>query len=548
MIRPVILTLLALVLTAGSTSAQPAGKPRLAPPPAVPLFDNLGAHHHAITATPLAQRYFDQGLRLVYAFNHDEAIAAFRTAAQLDTTCAMCWWGIALALGPNINVPMDSAQLAPALDAVRAARARAAHASPGERAYIDAVALRYSPDPKARRGALDSAYARAMGEVARRDPDDADAATLYAEALLDLRPWDYYAADGTPRPGTAEVVSVLEGVLRRVPNHPGACHYYIHAVEASARPDRALPCADRLASLMPGAGHLVHMPAHIYMRVGRYADAVAANRHALHADRSLIDRRHPEGLYPLLYPAHNAHFLWSAATMAGESAVALQAAREAGEAVPLDVIRQNPPFEFILPTPYVALARFGRWEELLREPAPPEDLRYTTGLWHYARGLAYAATDRPDSARAERTALAAIAAATPADRVVSLNSAATLLRLATNALDGELAARQGDAAAAVRSLTAAVQLQDGLTYDEPPGWYYPVRQSLGAVLLRAGQAKEAEAVYREDLRRNPENGWSLFGLARSLRAQGRASDAAAVDARFARAWAQADVKLEESRF
>ena len=519
-----------------------------APSDSVPLYTNLGTHHHAITTgVPLAQQYFDQGLRLAYGFNHEEAINSFRTAARLDPDCAMCYWGIAFALGPNINLPMDSSANAPALAAVREARARLAHASEPERAYIAAIAQRYSEDPGRSRASLDTAYANAMRELRRRYPRDDDAATLFADAAMNLAPWNYWTADGQPRPGTADLLATLELVLRRDPDHPGACHYYIHAVEASFQPERAVPCAERLPSLMPGAGHLVHMPAHVYMRVGRYGDAVHANEHAAHADEAFFERRPAVGFYQFYY-VHNLHFLWAAAQMSGQSEAAVRAAGQVAQTATPDVIRQAPPFEFVFPTPLLALVRFGKWEDILREPAPPADLRYSRGIWHYARGRAFTANGRLEEAAREADSLAAILAATPADQVLGFNTAANLLGVAVHTLAGEMAAKRGDADNAVRELEEAVRSEDGLAYDEPPPWYYPVRQSLGAVLLTAGRAPEAETVYREDLKRNPENGWSLFGLARALHAQGKHTAAAQVDARFKKAWQGADVTLVASRF
>jgi len=515
--------------------------------PHTPLIENLGKLHHPIsTSVPLAQRYFDQGLLLTYGFNHEEAINSFREAARLDSTCAICYWGVAFALGPNINIPMDPSVTARALEAVRAARARSSHASPLERAYIEAVAVRYSSDTARSRAALDSAYAAAAGDLWRRFPTDDDAGALYADALMNLAPWNYWQADGTARPGTQTIVATLEQVLRRNPNHIGACHFYIHAVEASFEPQRALPCAERLPGLAPGAGHLVHMPAHIYMRVGRYADAVTANEHAAHTDETFIERRHPTGPYSFYY-AHNLHFLWAATQMEGRSAESLRAARALAKSVPPELIRQVPPFEYLVSTPLLALVQFGKWDDVLREPEPPEGLRYSRAIRHYARGRAFAARKQVDQAAAELDSVTTIRVAIK-DATLGFQTAGSLLGVAAHALRGEIAAQRSDTGVAVRELEEAVRLQDALIYDEPPAWYYPVRQSLGAVLLTAGRASDAEAVYREDLKRNPENGWSLFGLAQALRAQGKTTDATGVDERFRRAWARADVVLTASEF
>ncbi|HET7600357.1 MAG TPA: hypothetical protein VFK09_08695 [Gemmatimonadales bacterium] len=516
-----------------------------APAAAPPLYDNLGTLHHAVTASAEAQSYFDQGLRLVYAFNHDEAIASFKEGARRDPGCAMCWWGVALALGPNINLPMDTSAVAPAMDAVRRAQSLADRVSPAEREYIEAVARRYSDAKDPDRAPLDSAYANAMRDVARAHPDDPDAQALYAESLMDLQPWSYYTAGGKPKGRIGEITSTLEATIAKHPDHPGACHYYIHAVEASLQPERALRCAERLAELMPGAGHLVHMPAHIYMRLGRYADAARHNEHALAADHALIERRHPAGLYPVMYPTHNQHFLWAAYTMMGRSADAIAAAEKVGSALPVEVYKQFPFVQFLAPTPYFALARFGKWDELLRAPAPDPspELRYVTGMWRYTRGLALAATGKLPAAKAELDSVRAVAAATPADFGIGLNSAKALLHIAERHLAAEVALGGGRRADAVKLLREGVRMEDDLTYDEPPAWYYPLREVLGGVLLDGGDPKAAEAVYREDLLRHRENGWALGGLARSLEAQGRTKEAGEVKERLRKAWGSADVAL-----
>jgi tetratricopeptide (TPR) repeat protein len=387
-----------------------------------------------------------------------------------------------------------------------------------------------------------------MRQVARQYPDDLDASTLFAESLMDLRPWDLWTADGEPRPETPEIVATLEGVLQKDPNHPGANHYYIHAIEASPQPEKGLPSAARLAGLMPGAGHIVHMPSHIYIRTGRYGDAAAANRQAIAADERYIAAAQPSGVYPMMYYPHNIHFLWAAASMDGRSADAIAAARELATKVPPDMARQMPMVEYFMPTPYFALARFGRWQEILAEPAPPDDLHYNAAMWHYARGLAFAATGRYADAERERAALNTDADAVPADRVVGDNqSARQLLRLASLLLAGEIAARQGQCEAALPKLEEAVSVQDALPYMEPPPWYYPARQSLGTVLLQCGRPDAAAVVFREDLQRNPDNGWSLYGLAQALRAENDPG-AAAAESRFRTAWRDADVKLTSARF
>jgi tetratricopeptide (TPR) repeat protein len=516
-----------------------------ASPDSIPLYDNLGSYHRGITTrSAVAQKYFNQGLRLVYAFNHGEAIRAFQEGARRDPRCAMCYWGIALAYGPNVNAAMDSASGAAAYAAVREALARRGGASRVEQALIDAQAARYAPVPDAaNRAALDSAYARAMEGVVRRHPDDLDAATLYAEALMALRPWNYWQPSGDPQPGTDRMVAQLERVMARSPEHPGACHYYIHAVEARM-PEKAVACAERLAALMPGAGHLVHMPGHIYIRVGRWADAIDANVHALHADRSYIEGAKPEGAYPIAYYPHNFHFLAFASTMSGRSAQAIEAARGLVERVPVDVARKVPDVEPLVSFLDLTLVTFGRWDEVLARPLPPADLSFASAMTQYARGVAFAATGRTREAEAALEAVGAAAAAAPA------GTPQTVLQIASHALDGEIALRGGrrDLARAERSFRQAAELEDALLYMEPPFWYYPIRHSLGRTLLEAGKPAEAERVYREDLRRFPANGWALFGLAESLKAQGKAAEAQAARVELDRAWAGADVQLMGSRF
>ncbi|WP_437959769.1 hypothetical protein WME76_09080 [Sorangium sp. So ce119] len=514
----------------------------------VPLFGDIGSLHHPVTtSSQIAQRYFDQGLRLVYAFNHDEAKRAFQEAARLDPGLAMARWGVALTLGPNINQPADPARERAAFEAIEEARALAASASEPERAYIEALATRHAAVPGGDRGALDSAYADAMRELARRYPDDLDASVLFAEALMDLRPWDLWTLDGRPQPGTEEIALTLERVLQRDPEHTGANHYLIHAVEASPAPERALPSAERLAGLAPGAGHLVHMPSHIFFRVGRYADASDANERAAEVDRRYIREQRPEGIYPMMYFPHNLHFLSVSAGMEGRGAVALRAARELVAEVPDQHVQHMPTLEMFRPAPLFALVRFARWDDLLAEPAPPPEQRYTTGIWRYARGRALASRGRPDDAAREAAALRAMSSGGAGDVTIGMNSAKDLLEIAALVLESQIASERGETGAAIGMLEAAARVEDTLRYFEPPDWPEPVRHTLGAALLKAGRPRDAEAVYREDLRRNPDNGWSLCGLEQSLRAQGREEEADAAHARFERAWARADVRLSGSR-
>ena len=528
----------------GGPSAPPAGG-------APVLFDNLGDYHRTITTTSRqAQAYFDQGLRLVYGFNHHEAQAAFREAARLDPACAMCVWGSALTYGSNYNSPTDAERERGAWAAVSRARTLAAtRGTEPERALIAALAARHAAAPTADRAALDRAYADAMRDVTRRVPADLDAATLFADALMNLRPWSLWTPEGTPQPGTEEIVATLERVLAADPRHPGANHLYIHAVEASPDPRRAEAAADRLLALMPGAGHMVHMPSHIYYRIGRYADAGSVNVAAVAADRAYFAKSQPSPIYRGMYYPHNLDFVWHAASMEGRSAECVRAAREFASEVPAAAVLEMPDMETAPAAPLLALARFGRWDKVLAQPAPPAKMLYATAAWRYARGLAFTATSRRAEAARELAELQVVLASVPADRTVAgFFKMADMVRLASETLAGEMAARGGDVEAAVKHLALAVRLQDEHWFTEPPPWHYPVRQSLGAALLQAGRAAEAEAVYREDLRRNPENGWSLFGLAQSLRAQGKTADAAVTDARFSRAWARADVRLTSSRF
>jgi tetratricopeptide (TPR) repeat protein len=534
---------LAVTSGAGQEHRHLPGQPTTQAAAATPLYDNLGTLHHAITTkSPLVQQYFDQGLRLTYGFNHDEAVKSFKEGVRKDPTCAMCYWGIAYALGPNINLPMDTSAMRPAYEASRQALKYASTVTPKERAYIEALTTRYSPEPSPNRAGLDSAWVAAIGKVSRKYPADDDAAALYGEALMDLRPWNYWSNGGTPKaPSTLETLRVLEPVVKRNPGHPGACHYYIHAIEASNDAAKALSCAERLGTAMPGAGHLVHMPTHIYIRLGKWDVAADRNVHAVHADEQYISERQPTGVYPMAYYPHNYHMMWYALNMLGRSDDALKAARGVVKNVPVDVVRQAPPLEYFSPTVLYTLARFSRWDDILKEPAPPKDLRYTTAVWHYTRALAYTGKDRLDSAAAEHGKLLAIAKEVPGDAAANLNTVQSLLAVARNHLEGEMAAKKGRFGEAVKHLRTAVAAEDELTYDEPPPWYLPIRQRLGMVLLEAGKPAEAEKVFREDLVRRPENGWSLRGLGLSLTAQKKTQEASAVQARFRKAWEKADV-------
>ena len=543
------------VVTGGPSAGKvAAGLPDLAPVGAS-LLDGLGDYRMLeVSNDPMVQRWFDQGMMLTYGFNHDAAERSFLRALELDAECAMCWWGAALVLGPHVNASMDPARNPAAWERLQAARTLASHASERERAYIDALSTRYAQDPPEDRMPLDEAYAEAMAMLVATYPDDLDAATLYAEAMMNLQPWDFWDSEGQPKGNTPRVVDTLEGVLARNDAHPGALHLYIHAVEASPEPERGAAAADRLRGLIPGSGHLVHMPAHIYARVGRWHDAALVNQDAIKADDLYLSTCRPApGVYPLGYVPHNHHFLWFAATMAGDRATALAAARTTGERTSDPELMRLPGMEAMqhfAMTPLFAAVRFGLWDEIVATPVPADDLPYQVAIWHYAQGMAALRQARQSDAETHHRALSAV---TDDPRIESLlmwerYSLLRAVKVAERVLAGELAASHGDTERAVALLEDAVSLEDDIPYDEPPGWHAPVRQTLGAVLLEADQPGRAEAVYRAELRRNPENGWSLLGLAQALAAQGRHAEAAAVSERFEQAWSHADFTLVASRF
>ncbi len=524
-------------LIAGCHAAGPAGPP---------LFQGMGPHHRKVeTSSNLAAAYFDQGLTWAFAFNHDEAIRSFEEAARIDPGFAMAYWGIALCHGPHINNPVVTPERAQAAwTALQEALARRANASPVHQALIDALSHRYAdPQPEDRSG-LDRAYADAMGEVYRHYPEDTDVGTLYAEALMDLQPWDLWTRDGEPKGETSRILTVLENVIARQPDHPGAHHLYIHAVEA-AHPEKGLASAERLCDLVPASGHLVHMPSHIYVLTGRWEQASEQNVKAIAADRSYRHLSPRQGFYRV-YMTHNHHMLAFASMMEGRYAVALKAARQLVADVPEDYKRNSAAYV----DPYLmvvtdVLTRFGKWKEILQEPQPPAYLPITTAFWHFARGTAYANLNDFTRADAEREAFRAAVARVPEGALMAINPAHDLLEIAGLVLDGEIAYRRGDTDGAVASLRKAVALEDELKYMEPPEWILPVRHPLGAILLDAGRTGEAEAVYREDLEKWPDNGWSLYGLAQCLEAR-NSPEAVSADARFRRAWARSDTKIHAS--
>lgn len=509
------------------------------------LFDNLGSHHHTITTTsPQAQRYFDQGLILVFGFNHAEAIRSFQEATRLDGNCAMCYWGIALALGPNINAPMNPDSAPAAYKAIQKALNLSTQASSSEQAYIQALSVRYWQPAVSERQSLDLAYANAMREVSNRYPEDLDAATLFAEAIMDLMPWDYWTENGQPKPETSELIDTLESVIKRDPNHPGALHYYIHAVEASPTPERAETAADRLRDLVPGSGHLVHMPSHIYLRIGRYHDGSIANEQAIAADESYFAQSQVESLYRGMYYPHNIHFLWQTSSIEGRGTLALAAARKLAAKVSPEQVQKFPFTEMFLPMPLFTLVQFSQWDEILTEPQPANNLQYTQAMWHYARGIAFAAKNQLENAIDEEVSLNKLL---DNQKIASLEKtglpATQLIEIAEHVLAGKIAQQSNKNEEMIAQFKEATAIQDNLPYMEPPYWYYPVRQSLGTALLQLGQFTEAEAIYRQDLRQHPHNGWSLFGLAKSLEAQGKKEEAAKVQKQFEKAWSQADTSL-----
>lgn len=556
---PLLLTALALAL-AGPVEAHHdnghdpralAEDPRLSPGQIAPVLEGLGDHHHDVTTkSERAQRFFDQGLRLTYGFNHKEALRAFKEAARLDPDGAMAYWGWALVLGPNLNLPMRPEVVEQAYEAIQMAVARKDKVSRKERDYIDALAKRYTNDPKADRAALDKAYAEAMAALHAKYPEDDDAATLYAASLMNLTPWDYWTKDGRPKHESMKtVLQVLESVIARNPRHMGALHYYIHAVEA-VQPERGERAADLLRGLAPGAGHLVHMPTHIYMQVGRYAESFEANTNAMKADEGYITQCRAQGIYPLNYYPHNVHFLAWAATMQGRSAEALAAARKVASRVPRDM-RGNDwaLYQTFLAMPLDVMLRFGMWDRILAEPQPPERARFWTGMWRFARGMAYAHTNRIKPAREELAILERIVEdPTTLKTLVNFSDAATLLTIAREVLAGELRLRDGEVDLALAHLERARRLEDSLPYSEPPVWFTPTRHYLGAALLRAGRPVEAEVIYWEDLAKNRENGFALYGLAQALAAQGRSDEASSVRSRFEKAWEAVDITLPSSAF
>jgi len=521
----------AIAQTHGAHSA-PAEKPAT-------LMTGVGTLHHPVsTKNAQAQQFFDQGLRLIFAFNHDEAARSFKQAAALDPKLGMAYWGIAEAVGPNYNDPASNDRFQAAHDAIQKAVELSTRAPANEQAYINAMAKRYPADPKADRRKAAEDYRDAMREVVKNFPDDLDAATLFAESGMNLHPWGLWHVDGTPEEGTEEIVATLESVLKRDPDHMGAIHYYIHSVEASRNPERALAGANKLAAMAPGAGHLVHMPAHVYIRTGDYEAAVKTNQQAATVDRAYIKASGVQGIYPMMYYSHNLHFIAMCASMNGNYAEAKKNADLlAGHVAP--GVKEMPPLEGFMTIPIAVDVRFHKWDSILAMKQPDPEMKITTVFWHFARGMAYAGKDKVSEAEAEYKIVAEAEKATPEDVPFAMpvnNKAKDVLKIAQNVLGAKIAQAKKDSDGSIAMLREAVAVQDTLKYDEPSDWFFPVRESLGAALLLKGDNQAAEKTFREDLERNPRNPRSLYGLQQTLKKQGREYDASFVQKQFDASW------------
>ncbi|HTB18711.1 MAG TPA: tetratricopeptide repeat protein [Bryobacteraceae bacterium] len=513
-------------------------------PGAAPLLNGLGHWHHAITTSnPLAQRYFDQGLTLVYAFNHDEAARSFSYAAKLDPKCAMAYWGIALARGPNYNeAEIDASREKMAADAVKKAQALAANSSAGEQAYIRAMALRVSADPKASQKMLAANYRDAMRAVMKTYPNDLDAAVLFADAAMELHAWMLWRLDGKPEDGTMEAVEALESVLHRDPDNIGANHFYIHVIEESPHPEKAMASARKMADLAPGAGHLVHMPAHIYIRTGDYHAASISNKQAMGADQGYIEKYHVATMYSMMYYTHNMHFLAVSSSMEGNFADSNRVAARITRGIS-PFLKEHPEVQSFLPTQMLVLVRFRRWVEIESFPEPDKSLDQAHALWHFARGMAFSSTGKLERAAGEREMFDAAVKAIPAKEDFGYNTARQVFEIPALMLDANIARAKSDYRSAASLLAKAALAEDALNYDEPPDWYLPPRESLGAVLLLQGRAPEAEAAFREELKQHAKNPRALFGLAQCLHAQGKASEEGTVRKEFDAGWKHADTQL-----
>jgi tetratricopeptide (TPR) repeat protein len=536
--------LLVLVLSSFLYAQHGHGSQPAPEKPPIWLDNGLGTVDHPVTTKNAeAQQYFNQGLAYMYAFNHAEAINSFKRAVELDPDLAMAYWGISLALGSNYNVTADEAALTDAYTNLQKAIALAPKASQSERDYIDALTKRYAKDPKADQKTLGAGYKAAMAELSKKYPDDLDAATLYAESMMNLRPWQLWSLDGKPAEGTLEIIAVLESVLKRNPNHTGANHYYIHAVEASPNPERGLAAAMRLGGLAPNAGHLVHMPSHIYLRTGDWDEAVKSNDLAIEADRNYQLKSGSKGLYMMLYYNHNIHMLASSQAANGNYAGSIKAANDLAANVGPNV-KAMPMFEMFMPYPIIANVRFQKWTETLAYPQPAPEMLITTAHWHFARGMAFAETKRAADAEKELAAMRAVGAKIPATANLFTTPVSVALKVADDLLTGEIALAKGDRKAAIEAMRMAVLSEAKVNYAEPRDWDLPVREWLGRALMMDGQFAEAEKVYREEIARTPQNGRALFGLAEALRKLGKTTSAELVQREFERAWAGSDTKLE----
>jgi tetratricopeptide (TPR) repeat protein len=540
-----ILVLLVLSFCLSSIAQDHSGHSQANPATLMPGLGN--AHHPVSTSNPEAQQFFDQGLRLIYDFNHDEAARSFQRATELDPKLAIAYWGIAEAVGPNYNDPASEDRFKQAHEAIQKAVDLSSNASPSERAYIQAMAKRFPADPKADLKQAAEDYHDAMRDVSKKYPDDLDAATLFAESGMNLHSWALWHVDGTPEAGTEEIVATLESVIRRDPNHLGAIHYYIHATEASPHPERALAGANRLAALAPDAGHIVHMPAHVYIRTGDYEAAVKTNEQAAAVDRAYIKASGAQGIYPMMYYSHNLHFIAMCASMNGNYAEA----RKNADLLVANVgphVKEMPPLEGFMTIPMAVDVRFHKWNEILAMPQPDSEMKITTGFWHFARGMALAGTGKLSEAEAEYKIVSEAEQNTPPDVVFAMpinNKAKDIMKISEDVLGAKIAVARKDNVQAISLLTAAVSIQDTLKYGEPPDWFFPVRESLGGVLLINRDAPGAEKVFREDLDRNPRNPRSLFGLQQALKAQDRNYDASFVESEFRDSWVGGEVKVED---
>jgi len=517
-----------------------------------PLFTNLGSHNFPITVnSKLAQEYFNQGVILAYGFNHEEAFRSFKEVARLDTNCAMAYWGMAYVLGPNINLPMEAGVVHTAYEAIQKAISLLDTETQREKDYVMALSKRYTSEVLQDRSHLDQSYSNAMREVSNIYPNDLDASTIFAESLMDLHPWDYWLKDGTPQAWTPEILSTLERVIHMDPNHHGANHLYIHAVEASKNPEQALASADKLRFLAPGAGHLVHMPAHIYIRVGKYHEGSLANVRAVKSDEEYINQCNQQGFYPLSYYPHNYHFLWATATLEGDSKTAIDAAIKTSQKPPdslMDVCGYQT-LQHFAAIPLYAYVTFGKWDQILNYAEPQDKRPYPKSVWHYARAMAFIAKNDLKEAQKEISELEILRNNKSIEElsIWGINSAGNLVKIAYEVSMGELEAKRKNYSEAITHLTKAVKFEDQLRYDEPPTWFYPCRQNLGAVLIAADRFLDAQKVYEKNLREIPENGWGLYGLYQTYLKQNKKSEAEKVLIRFNEAWKYSDVKLTSSR-